>query len=80
MSADPEIIKNQSICQYRFTLLGSALVKATCKVLMKLTSGNDFTNILQAAFLNKSALPNFYVFTIWLCIFLAKEIGTKTRL
>jgi len=33
-----------------FTLLGSACVKAVRRMLMKLSPGVDFTNVLQAAF------------------------------
>jgi len=37
MLADPKIVKIQSSCQYLFSTLGSALIKAACKMLMKLT-------------------------------------------
>ena len=37
----------------------------------------NFTNILQAAFSNQSSLRTFYVLTIWVCNFLAKDIGAK---
>jgi len=39
MHADPQSEKRQSSCQCLFVLWGSALVKASSKVLVKLTSG-----------------------------------------
>jgi len=43
-----------------------------------MTSGVNFTNILQAAFLYKSSLRSFYVLTIWICNFLAKGFWHKS--
>jgi len=42
--------KSQSSCQYLFTLLGSACVKAVRRTLMKLSPGVNFNNNLQVAF------------------------------
>jgi hypothetical protein len=46
-------------------------------MLMKLTPGVNFTNILRAAFSYKSFLCSFYVLTIWVCNFWRKDLGTK---
>ncbi len=48
--ADPESVQIQLNRQYIFTLLGSARVKAVCRMLMKLTPGYiipNYQNIYQ---------------------------------
>jgi len=52
----PKSVRNQSSCQYLFTLLRSTGAKAAHRRLMKLTPGVDFINILRAAFMH--ADPN----------------------
>jgi hypothetical protein len=55
----PKAQKIHSSCQsiLHFRPSGSELLKAACRKLMKLTPGDSFTNILQAAFfLQKSVL------------------------
>ncbi len=52
--------------------------KAAHKMLVKLTPGVNFTNILGAAFLYESFLCSFYVLTIWVCTFLAKGFWCKS--
>jgi len=47
--------------------------KIARNVLMKLTEGFNFTNILLQPFLYKSVLHTFTVITVWLCDFLAKR-------
>ena len=37
----------------------------------------NFTNILRAAFSYKSVLHSFYILTVWVCNFLAKENWQK---
>jgi len=59
MRTDPESIKFQLSCQYLFTLLGSAHVKAAQKMLIKLTPDLTFchpriSTLLQRFCLNKS--------------------------
>jgi hypothetical protein len=46
--------------------------KAANKILVKLTPGVNFTNILRAVFLYERFLRSFYELTIWVCNFLAK--------
>jgi hypothetical protein len=46
-------------------------------MLMKLTPGVNFINILQEPFSNKSALHSFSLITIWLWNFLSKEYLQK---
>jgi hypothetical protein len=46
--------------------------KAVNKMLVKLTPGINFTNILRAVFSHKGFLRSFYLLTIWVCNFLAK--------
>jgi len=46
----PKSVRIQSSCQYLFMLLGSTGAKAAHRMLMKLTPGDDFTNILRSAF------------------------------
>ena len=41
------------------------------------TPGLNFTNILRAAFLYKSAFWSFYLLTVWVCNFFQKKIGSK---
>jgi len=48
--ADPKSAKRYWQLDRIFTLLGSALVKAASKKLMKLTPGVNFTNVLWTAF------------------------------
>jgi len=43
-----------------FALLGSAQVKASCKILMKSTTGVNFTNILQEPFCTKVFCKAFF--------------------
>jgi len=50
---EPKIAKRQPSHQCLLVLLESAIEKVTCKKLMKLTPGEDFTNILCAAFMCK---------------------------
>jgi hypothetical protein len=45
--ADPESVEIQLSDQYFFTLSGSAGVKVLHRMLMKVTPGVDFTNILR---------------------------------
>ncbi len=59
-------------------LLGSTCAKAARRMLMKLTSSINFTNILRATFLDKSVLCSFYVLTIWASNFWGMQIGAKT--
>ncbi len=47
---DPERVRTQSSCQYLFTLLGSTMVKALHRMLMKSTPGGNFINILHTHF------------------------------
>jgi hypothetical protein len=47
--ADPKNVKIQLSCQYLFTLLGSALVKAARRTLMKLTPDVNIIIILLKA-------------------------------
>ncbi len=49
-SADPASVKIQLSCQYLFGLLGAAHVKAVHKILMKLTPGPSFINVVRTAF------------------------------
>jgi len=49
-SAYPKSVKRQSNHQYRYTLLGSASIKAARKMLVKVTPGVNFTNVFRAAF------------------------------
>ncbi len=51
--------------------------KAAHKMLVKLTPGVNFSNILRAAFLYESFLCSFYVLTNWACNFLAKGFWRK---
>jgi len=51
-SADPESVKGTDDSTVFFTLLGSTSVKAECRMLMKLTPGVDFINVLWAAFMH----------------------------
>jgi len=46
----PQSVRTQSSCQYLFTLLKSARVKAVRRMLMKLSPRFDFTIILRPAF------------------------------
>jgi len=46
MLADPESAKKIDNLTVFFVLLGSALVKAACRMFMKLTPGVNITNIL----------------------------------
>jgi len=46
-------------------------------MLMKLTPGVDFTNILQAAFLRKGLLKLFATDSLALLFFWQKNIGSK---
>jgi len=46
----PKRVRIQSSFQYLFMLLGSTGAKAACRMMMKLTPGVDFINVLQAAF------------------------------
>jgi hypothetical protein len=52
--------------------------KAAHKMLVKLTTDVNFTNILQAAFSYKSFLRSFYVLSIWVCNFLAQGFWHKS--
>jgi len=52
--------------------------KVACKMLMKITTGVNFTNILQIAFSYKSVLCSFSVHTVWVCNFLRKKMVEKT--
>jgi len=47
----PQSVRTQSSRQYLFTLLVSTCVKAVRRMLMKLSPGLDFTNILCSAFM-----------------------------
>jgi len=49
-SKHPKSVKIHSSCQYLFTLLGLAGVKAAHKMLMKLTPGANFINMLNHSF------------------------------
>jgi len=46
-------------------------------MLMKLTAGVNFINILCVCFAYKSALHSFSLLKIWLCNFWQKNIGAK---
>jgi len=46
-------------------------------MLMKLTPGVNFINILRAHFLYECELHRFSLITIWLCDFWLKDIGEK---
>jgi hypothetical protein len=48
------------------------IINYNCKTFIVQATDVNFTNILLAAFLYESFLPSFYVFTIWVCNFLAK--------
>jgi len=50
--------------------------KSTSKMLMKFTTGINFTNILQAAFV-QWCLCSFLVLAVWLCNFLSKIDARK---
>jgi len=50
MFADPISAKRQSSYQCLFALVGSACLKAACKMLVKSTRGVIFINILWAVF------------------------------
>ncbi len=52
--------------------------KAESKMLVKLTKGVNFSNILHKPFLYESALKDFSLITVWLCNFLPKEYGRKS--
>jgi len=52
--------------------------KAAYKMLVKLTTGVNFINILLVNFLYKSVLPSFSLITIWLVNYLAKECWQKS--
>ena len=52
-------------------------IKAVCKMLVKLTSGDNFTNILQAAFLYKNVFAAFMCLQLGFVTFCRKEIGAK---
>jgi hypothetical protein len=47
-------------------------------MLMKSTPGVNLTNILLAAFLYKSVLCSFFLFTVWLCNLWQNIIGTNS--
>jgi hypothetical protein len=47
MHADPERVKFQLSCQYLFSLLGSAHIKAARGMLMKFTPGFDHDQLLH---------------------------------
>jgi len=59
MSTDPKSTKKTDGLTVLFALLGSAHIKAALKMLMKLTPIVNFTNILQAPFLNERVLRRF---------------------
>jgi len=46
-------------------------------MLIKLTTGVNFINILQAVFSYETVLFRFSVHPVCICIFLQKEIGAK---
>jgi len=48
--ADPKSAKKYSQAVSLFALLGSMLLKAACKMLMKLTPRLNFINVLRTAF------------------------------
>ncbi len=54
-----------------FVIFGAKISyeKRVRKMMMKLTLGVNFTNILQIAFLVKTVLFSFYVRTVWVCNF-----------
>ncbi len=55
--------------------------KDACKMLMKLTPGVNFINILQLNFLCKSAWRSFYLVTFWLFnIVWPQNIGSKVAI
>jgi len=68
----PKVQKIQSSHQHFFALLGSVHVKSALKILIKLTTGVNFTNILQTAFNYKRVLCSFSLVTVWVCIFFSK--------
>jgi len=53
--------------------------KKLLNMLMKLTQGVYFTNILQADFSYESVFRSFSLFILWLCKFLVKEYQRKCR-
>jgi len=83
---DPKSVKKIENLTVFFMLLGSALIKAVHRTLMKLSPGVNFFNILLTPFFQKSVfLPFFSIYsrlfslvTVWLCNFLQNNIGAKT--
>jgi hypothetical protein len=70
----PKSIRIQSSCQYLFTLLGSATIKAVYKMLVKLTPGAkefgiiSFTNKSASNFTsnhNKKLRRTFMLYALW---------------
>jgi len=49
-------------------------------MLMKLTPGVNFINILGEIFSYKSTLHSFYLMTVWLCNFFGKIISAQKLL
>ncbi len=57
-----------------FAHLGSGCVKAVRGMLMKLSPGLNFTNILGGTFLYASALCCIFLVTVWRCNFFGERI------
>jgi hypothetical protein len=75
MLVDPKKHKKiQFSHKYLFTLSGSASVKAVHRMLMKLSPGVDFTNILREPFLFESALCSFSLIMLGFGFFGKKNI------
>jgi len=60
---DPESIKNTVKSSVSFMLLGSGRVKAVCRMLMKLSLGVNFVNILTQSFCAKRQSSHQCLFT-----------------
>jgi len=58
--------------QRRSSVCKSTDAKADLRVLMKLTPGVNFINILSANFSYKSTLHSFSLITVWPCNYLSK--------
>jgi len=66
---------NCLVCIFSQRLIGA---KSAYKMLVKLTTGVNFTNILWGAFLYLSIFQSFSVLTVLVCIFSQKLIGAKS--
>ena len=69
-------IQSQNITK---TAQSTVVQKIEHKLLIKLTTAVNFTNILQTASLYRSVILSSFQLTIHVCIFMAKEIGKKAK-